>query len=905
MHVISPCFPAALLVALCLGAVLWTCPGLTQEGRHPVLDHGVNPERAAQYEKAVARVMAMSAEEMLSFVPEKHFSRFCECPKCQGGTQGDNVFTWSIEEPEKLTCRYCGFVRLPDGECPEDRVLEGKNLLGETRTYRYYESPEHGTRHFFSRYIDYHKRIWIIGQGRALGQAWLATGKPEYARRVALILDKIANVYPHLAVVKVGGMPNRYFKIPEKQTPPYTWDAGKWGWHSPGGELPSGVIQFYDMVYDSPELDRLSAERGYDVRERIERDFFHPVFEAVRATRNHVDNYVAYLSTAVNMGRVLRQPSWVHWAVHWIGENVNAGCFYDGMWHESPSYHYMTIGGLRRCFASVRGYSDPEGYTDGADGKRFDDFDPDREFPFWARVQHAPEVLDFPTGCSTVVHDTWSNQRRSEPREATGSTILPGFGHASLGRGRGADQLQAQLHFSGGYGHHHRDNLNLCLWAKGREMLSDVGYTWTDIRRWTTSTISHNLVAVDGQDQEARASDGDLLQYFPDVAGVTMVEADGIRGYSNVKGLDIYRRMLALIPVSEADAYVLDLFRVRGGKVHDWLAHGDADQDMTAECSLELGDEGDTMLATPFADLDPQPSALYGMIKRPRSARAAGPFTATFRYVDEPSRGVRVHLMAGRPVDVFLGQSPSVRRAGTGNRGDSRVVYDYWMPHLVARRQAEAAPLDSTFAALEEPFSGEPFISNTERLQVAPPSSGVVALRVSHGDCVDTILAAVGPDAPTMPISADGVELTGRLGVVRRTEGRVANMWLFSGSRLACGASVLQTDAPTLAGSISSAPRQLEGAAADAFITAADLPAGDVLRGAWMIVTHPSGFTHGYEIKSVTKDDRGSVVELSMDHGLAINGDTTREVYFPRRTFKGENTFVIPNCAAVRAGERD
>ena len=37
-----------------------------------------------------------------------------------------------------------------------------------------------------------------------------------------------------------------------------------------------------------------SRERGYDVRERIERDFLIPTFEAVAAQKNHVSNVVAY-----------------------------------------------------------------------------------------------------------------------------------------------------------------------------------------------------------------------------------------------------------------------------------------------------------------------------------------------------------------------------------------------------------------------------------------------------------------------------------------------------------------------------------------------------------------------------------------------------------------------------------
>ena len=40
--------------------------------------------------------------------------------------------------------------------------------------------------------------------------------------------------------------------------------------------------------------------------------------------------------------------------------------------------------------------------------------------------------------------------------------------------------------------------------------------------------------------------------------------------------------------VSDADAYFVDIFRVKGGGLHDYLLHGSADADMAAECSLPL-----------------------------------------------------------------------------------------------------------------------------------------------------------------------------------------------------------------------------------------------------------------------------------------------------------------------------
>jgi hypothetical protein len=895
-----PPIAAWVLVGLLCLAVPACAGGRALGLKHPVMTPGVDPARSAEYERAVATVMAMTDAQMLTFMPEAHFSRFCNCPECFGGVDADMVFNWTVDRPEELKCRYCGFVWTAQGQYRETQVLEGKNALGETVRYPYYFDEKHQTQHFFSRNLDFYKRDWIIRQLTALGRAYLATNKPEYARRAVLILDKMAQVYPHLPVIKVGSLPKRYFRFADSQQPPYTWDAGKWGWHYPGGELPDGVIEGYDMVYASPEFDRLSTERGYDVRERIEKDFLIPVFEAVRANPKHIDNYVAYLGTAATMGRVLDEPAWVHWAFGWISQNINAGCFFDGMWHESASYHYMTVSGLNSCFRSVRGYCDPAGYTDPTDGRHFENLNPEQELPFWARVQHAPEIIDFPTGWSPPVHDTWARERHSDPRQTTQSALLPGFGEASLGRGTGADQLQALLHFSGGYGHNHQDNLSLQLWAKDRELLSDIGYTWSDIRSWTTSTLSHNLVAVDCQDQAARVSDGDLLSYFPGTGGVSVVEADGRRGYERIKGLDCYRRLVVVVPVSDQDAYVIDVFRVRGGQVHDWLMHGDADEDMTAECSLPLTEGPATLTTSPVPGTSLQPAASYGMFRDLHSGPAEAGFTTTFRYVAETTRGVRLHVLPPTAVSVTLGRSPSVRRTGQGPQADNRKIWDYWMPQLLVRRQAPAGPLDSIFAAVLEPFSGAPFIQSVERLPLTTAPPGAVALRIKSGPLEDLLLSNPQEAPFSECATADGATLRGRLGLIRRVNGKPQSLWLFSGERLADGAQVLTAQSAGYLGSLEGATRRADGARQDAFVTPADLPAGEALRGVWMVVTHAGGFTHGYPIDHVEKQEEQSVIVLGMDHGLRLEKNVTQEVYFPQRKFEGVNTFVIP--LAVRSG---
>ncbi len=857
--------------------------------KHPVLDYGIDPANAAQYEKAVERVMAMSDEEMVSCVPDKPFSRHCYCPNCHGGAQGSGIYEWSIDRPEELKCKYCGMV-FPNEKYPDDQIMEGKNALGETITYRYHQDQQRDDLTIFIRaHILMHKRSWIMRQCNALATAYHATGNEEYARRVVLILDRTAQVYPHYPVMQ---HPITSFGFAKSQAPPFAWNAGRWGnFHN---EIPKSVIWPYDLVYESEEFDKLSQERGYDVRERLENDFLKVTYEAAAASKYHVGNVVGYDVTGVAiLGRVINEPAYVHRAFGWMKQNVDEGFFYDGMWHEAPSYHYMTMGGLRSAFNTVRGYSDPPGYVDEVDGTRFDDLVPEEAVPFLARCIDAPSVLDFPNGCSSTIHDTWPGQRRSKPRTRTVSTICPGYGHASLGRGEGPHQMQAQLHFSGAYGHAHSDNLNLSLFAKEREMLCDIGYTHTKLRNWTVTTVGHNLVAVDRKQQTHSRSDGDLLAFFPDANGVAVVEADGKRAYANIEGLDMYRRMLVTVPVSDEDAYIVDLFRVRGGTIHDWLLHGSANHEMTAQCSVQLTGDRENMLEPGDEWQEPRTEGSrfnpYGVIREVAEGKTDGDVAVTFAYVDKPEQGVRVYLLGDGETEVYLGRSPSVRQAGS----ESAKAYDYWMPQLIARRRGEA-PLANTFVAVEEPYSERPFISSVEPLALTPPDDMAVALRVTHGDTIDTIISTL--DEPPYPERAtgDGITIKGRLGIVRQTNGETIGMWLLEGEELAAKGWRINPKKSCYAGQIQAATRKAEGAEYDAFTTDAELPAGSALHGMWMIVTHGNGYKHGYEIDRVEKQDGRTIIMLTDDHGLRIEGDKTTEVYFPRREIEGTNSFVIP-----------
>jgi len=291
----------------------------------------------------------------------------------------------------------------------------------------------------------------------------------------------------------------------------------------------------------------------------------------------------------------------------------------------------------------------------------------------------------------------------------------------------------------------------------------------------------------------------------------------------------------------------------------------------------------------------------YGAIRDVSEGKTEGDVVTTFSYVDDPARGVRTHLLGDGETEVYLGRSPSVRKA----KVDSNKVYDYWMPQLVARRRGEK-PLASCYLAVEEPFAGKPFITRIERVKLAPEAEGAVALRVTCADTVDTIISTLDEAPYPERVTDDGISMKGRLGMVRQkaTAGtgnakETVGAWLFDGSALTGhGWSLKMEDGP-YAGEIVAAMRKADGAEHDALVTEQPLPEGDALHGVWMIVTHGNGYKHGYEIDRVATQDGKTLIVLTDDHGLRIDGGVTREVFYPRRAIEGADSFYIAPAATM------
>jgi hypothetical protein len=627
-----------------------------------------------------------------------------------------------------------------------------------------------------------------------------------------------------------------------------------------------------------------------------------------------------------------------------IGRLVRGQFFVDGMWREGAvSYHNQTVGGLSQLIDLLKGYSDPSDYIHPGDREHYQDLDLIGRFPILEKARRIPEILRYPSGRVVAFHDTWARERGRGRRrtaeapapgtEVSGPALLTGVGHARLGRGEGAHQMEAHLHFSGGYGHQHADTLSLTLFSHGQERLSDIGYTHTRHRCWTICTLSHSTVMVDGEDQargsERQPSDGNVLLYVPGDETFQAVEAGGERAYPGVTG--VYRRMLAMVGVSPEEAYVVDLFQVSGGRRHEYVLAGDANHDGALETDLARAPYGATMLpagvkvrfptgesvagdaeghniAYAFVrdvqrvEILPQRSLRTQSVRKgdthlpsapsaPSAVNAfPGVWTATFTSEGEPKAAVRVHGVPEPGTELFFGAAPSIRRAGE----DDGKVDDFTMPMLIARR--EGRNLESTYLSVLEPFEGHHLIDKIEPLPLEGGAPGDVALRIICGERTDYLVCA---EDGGRTVKAGDLALPGRLGFVRERGGKVERMTLVGGTTLEKGSLRLMGEG-VIAGKVLGVLRRAKGDPVDGLVVEGPLPKGGRLKGLTVIVRDGAGFTYGYGVSGVSERGGRTALELEDDPGFEVEPDGTgRLCFFPGRSWTGENRFEIASVTTA------
>lgn len=294
----------------------------------------------------------------------------------------------------------------------------------------------------------------------------------------------------------------------------------------------------------------------------------------------------------------------------------------------------------------------------------------------------------------------------------------------------------AYLRIGFGWGHHHNDTLDLQVVAHGLPATVDGGMRPGYSVPGDRSSRVHNLVQVDGREFQNHS----WATALSDAEGARYVAAEA----APPAGANHYSRQMALIDVNEAagpidnididlplpadivmpNSYVFDCVRVSGGREHTYNFH-----------ALVKPNEGENMTwNVPEVDAPaegtPEAAFLAPFKNTPESWLAGDApevFEATWEWVrfmsDQAGLGGSEERLLGKRFDP---DSPrrftKLHLLGVEGhramRADVEMHHaDYkWTTTMVQRR--EDNDIESAYAAIIEPYLGDPFISDVRMLNV-------------------------------------------------------------------------------------------------------------------------------------------------------------------------------------------
>jgi len=331
------------------------------------------------------------------------------------------------------------------------------------------------------------------------------------------------------------------------------------------------------------------------------------------------------------------------------------------------------------------------------------------------------------------------------------SEWFPGWRVAVLRGGPASGHTAFYLNGYSHGGHRHADTLGIIYVAHGQEMAADRGYIWDDPRNaWTRSTLAHNLVTVDGASQNGKGC-GSTLELFGRGAGVEVVQASA-NAYSQC---DRYQRTCALVQIPGDRTYAVDLFRVRGGKLHQYTLH----------CNGGL-------IGIPGAELTPVDEKIE-WLSNLRETRPSGAFRATWE-----DRGVQMTLTLLNPIHRLLVADAPGWRSNVGSELHAPPVQE-----ILAERRDESLTV-SQFAAVMSPYTGGSSPVLSARLIVDDPDNGDMAVAVEREEGTDYLLSSPRGGARQY----GPVVMAGRFGFVSvDPKGRLLRAYLLNGAELRFG----------------------------------------------------------------------------------------------------------------------
>ncbi len=765
----------------------------------------------ARMRDQVEQLVQLPDDELRALIPPASTLRAlmvntAGCPVHGGGTSVYKPFgiETDISHPLSAQCPI-GKEVYPNEAFPDDGSGWLDNRPG---------SATIGQRFYFVGWFNHWFLRWLPRKIETMARLWFLLDDERYAHTAIVLLERFMEVYPHMDGHDL------------------TYDGTDWGIY----------VKMLPTMWEGPELmnlvdgvELLLPRLDDDLLQRFHASVFRPAFEAYReqpAPSNWGSVWNAPLARfAMLTGdqEILEYMLHEHPAA--VVPTLDNQFFRDGFPYEAAfSYGTQYLYDAEEI-AEVLGehgewiWAHPrlkrafEAYADLVILDKFTHFYGDTGFIYNRGLTLGPALLEeaarhYPspkvsrylqqaydlhgTDRSAAIENEFNadelafKPQRLAASDPPGSTLAPVKGIAIMRTGEGDER--AALYFDYGYAHaahSHADRLNINLFAHDREFLPEMGYPeYMDAIQptpggWTTHTASHVTVEVN-EKRQLEGVFGDL-HGFVHAPWIKYVDASCEDAYVHAD-VDLYRRTLALIDIP-GGAYVVDIFRVRGGEQHDYLFHGppvdvtlrnitmsESRRGTLAGEDVEFGAKPDNVL--PYHVDNKGYQYLFdvreGMIDGPYDASwtmADGvTFTATFL----PVEGESFFQTAGYP-------RPSRKKPPP-------------MPFLVRRRRPATDGDLSIFASVLSYTKDTTLVISARRLALTSDSDpDASAILVEHQYGEDVVISCLSPSG--LARTTDGrFELQGQFGAFSMRTGEVPRLMLAGGTSFSADGQSITLD---------------------------------------------------------------------------------------------------------------
>ncbi len=829
-------------------------------------------------DESLQYILSLPENAMIAIIPEQSGIFYTRCPNCRAGTQDRGDWEWSPQFPQSIRCKQCGEVYPNNVRYPDSNHITTVSLH-KRHSYPYYETPD-GYRIFLAAHADYLARQFMEKTCRKLASLYRETGNQMYARRAALILLRFAEVFPGYAYKFDYPFKQKQFFSYRQSTmagfdpfrvSKWTW----WGYMDVSREL----LQAYDDIKSWSGTKEMS--NGDAVR-LIEADLFG---EMVRGVLDKPETY-GNMSPGmwfdfVLAGHVLNRFDWVREVIDRLRKFYETNFLHDGYWMEtSPSYCSQVTGNLTRLHTAIQQCMQSPNSQDNA---KIEVAERIQELSIvFDTIRSVQKAVKLPNGRDLPINDTWADTGSNGLSDSK-SLLMPGLGLAVLNAGKNNNQLTAWLNFTSGRSHKHKDALSIGLFAHGKELLSDIGYTHTKWRCWSQSTLSHNTVVVNGLDSalDPKHVNNRLRFFVTDGKGFSVVESENDSAYPGIT--TAYRRACALIGSDGNDAYLLDVFQVTGGRQHDYLLHGSPAENSRASVrGVELKQYDGTLMNAhaefrePKGEYDTIPDgAGYGFVRDLSQSKIGSDITIDFRFESDPRLGITTHLLVPRETLLFVGNAPRIRDA----KNQDNLLDKFWAPFICAR--VKGNDLSSRFIAVHEPVNSE---AKVKSVQFVPYGSGglITVDRGNHGR--DYFMVSNEKDLTFSTETPDGVlSFDGQWGFARVRDHRCVEAHLIGGRSLNLGTTAISGQG-WCSGQVNQVHRIVTKEYRGYFDIAEDVGS---IGGSILSIEFPDRTIRVYNISKIEPLDSGSRIYVVEDPGFTIHDGSIQLITFPQRSVRG------------------